>query len=182
MQDRDAEIADPFEEQVERQEHRLGDEIEPAPIDQQIEMVEVELLIVAADIDERKIDADDADFLGPGEQPRVGSCRWRPARSSCGSSRYSRSGRSSSCPRSPAENCACTCAVVSGISAAAQYLSVMPIQALVTLKLTTVPLVVDRLVGELLQALVAHYADQALMQDVVAPAFLRFVPRREISA
>ena len=60
-------------EEVERQEHRLGDEVEPAPVDQQIEMVEPELLVVAAEADERKIDADDAGFLGAGEQPRIGA-------------------------------------------------------------------------------------------------------------
>ena len=41
-QDGDAEIADQMEEIVDRQEHRLGDEVEPSPVDQQIEMVEME--------------------------------------------------------------------------------------------------------------------------------------------
>ena len=35
-------------------------------------MVEAELLVVAADVDEGEIDADDADLLRPGEQPGVG--------------------------------------------------------------------------------------------------------------
>ena len=72
QQDGDAEIADQAEEAVQRQEHRLGDEVEPAPVDQQVEMVEVELLVVAVEPGERKIDADHAGFLGAGEQPRIG--------------------------------------------------------------------------------------------------------------
>ncbi len=36
-------------------------------------MVEPELLVVAAEAAEREIDADDAGFLGAGEQPRVGA-------------------------------------------------------------------------------------------------------------
>ena len=73
QQDRDAEIADQVVEEVQRQEHRLGDEVEPAPVDQEIEVVEPELLVVAAETAERKIDADDAGFLGAGEQPRIGA-------------------------------------------------------------------------------------------------------------
>ena len=79
-QDGDAEIADEMEEEVDGEEHRLGDEVEPAPVDQQIEMVEVERLIVAAADREREIDADHRDFLGAGEQPGVGSRRSRRAR------------------------------------------------------------------------------------------------------
>ena len=36
-------------------------------------MVEAELLVVAAETGERKVDADDAGFLGAGEQPRIGA-------------------------------------------------------------------------------------------------------------
>ena len=61
-QDRDAEIADQPVDVVDQGEQRLGDEIEPAPVDQQIEMIEIELLFVVVD---------DADFLGAREQPRV---------------------------------------------------------------------------------------------------------------
>ena len=46
---------------VDRQEHRLGDEVEPAPVDQQLEAVELQRVVVAVD---------DRDFLGAGEQPR----------------------------------------------------------------------------------------------------------------
>ncbi len=73
QQDGDAEIADQVEEPVERQEHRLGDEIEPAPVDQKIEVVEAELLVVAAEAGAGKVDADHAGFLGAGEQPRIGA-------------------------------------------------------------------------------------------------------------
>ena len=61
-QDGDAEIADQPVDVVDQREQRLGDEIEPAPVDQQIEVVEVELLLVVVD---------DAHFLGAGEQPRI---------------------------------------------------------------------------------------------------------------
>ena len=61
-----------MEEEIDGKEHRLGDEIEPAPVDQQIEMVEVERLVVAAGHREWEVDADHRDFLGAGEQPRIG--------------------------------------------------------------------------------------------------------------
>jgi hypothetical protein len=60
-QDREAEIADVAIEEVDRLEHRLGDEIEPAPVDQQLEAVEAERLVV---------EVDGLDLLGAGEQPR----------------------------------------------------------------------------------------------------------------
>ena len=62
-QDREAEIADEVVEIVDRDEQRLGDEVEPAPVDQQIEAVEVELLVIVVD---------DRHFLGAGEQARIG--------------------------------------------------------------------------------------------------------------
>ena len=62
-QDGDAEISDLAVDPVEREEHRLGDEAEVAPVDQQLEAVELELGIVMVD---------DLDLLGPGEQPRIG--------------------------------------------------------------------------------------------------------------
>ncbi len=74
------------------------------------------------------------------------------------------------------ENCAWIVALVSGISVAAQYLSVMPSQALVALKLIVfLSSIVD--VGELLQPLLAHHADQAFMQDVEAFDLRRAVAR-----
>ncbi len=63
-QDGDAEIADVAIDPVERQEHRLGEEAEIAPVDQQLETVEVERLLVAVD---------DADFLRAREQAGVGA-------------------------------------------------------------------------------------------------------------
>src|SRR5262249_3960640 len=71
-QDREAKIADEMEEIVKRQEHGLGNEIEPTPIDQQIEMIKLKRLVVAA-ARERKIDANDGNFLGAREQPGVGA-------------------------------------------------------------------------------------------------------------
>ena len=79
----------------------------------------------------------------------------------------------------PVEKRALRCALVSGISVAAQYLSVMPSQPLVALNVT-VFLLLDVLVGVFLQAVVAEHADQAFVQDVVAGVF--GVPWREISA
>ncbi len=64
QQDGDAEIAEITEHPVHRQEHRLGDEVEPAPVDQQFEAVELERFVVAVD---------DLDFLGAGEQPGIGA-------------------------------------------------------------------------------------------------------------
>ena len=61
IEDREAEIADQLEEIVEHPEHRLGDEVEPAPVDQQLEAVEVQRLVIGVD---------QGDFLGAGEQPR----------------------------------------------------------------------------------------------------------------
>ena len=49
-------------DQVHRQEQRLGDEVEIAPVDQQLEAVELELLVVAVD---------DVDLLGAGEEVLV---------------------------------------------------------------------------------------------------------------
>ena len=174
-QDRHAEIADPFVDLVDEQEHRLGDEIEPAPIDQQVELIEIELLVVAADIDERKL-------IPTTALPwrRRTAARWPTPVAPGAMAMRDRAiiGLIGLRRRqlSPAENCARTCALVSGSSAAAQYLSVMPIQALVTSKLTT-SLVVDRLIGQFLHALVAHYADQAFMQDVIAGRFRGAVAR-----
>ena len=64
-QDCDAEIADQPVDVVDQREQRLGDEVEPAPVDQQIEMIEIELFFVIVD---------DFDFLGAGEQPGVRRC------------------------------------------------------------------------------------------------------------
>ena len=61
-QDRDAEIADQVVDVVKQGEQRLGDEVEPAPVDQQIEVIEVELLFVTID---------HPHFLSAGEQPGV---------------------------------------------------------------------------------------------------------------
>ena len=155
-QDREAEIADQAVEIVDREEQRLGDEVEPAPVDQQIEAVEVELLFILVD---------DRHFLGAGEQPRVG----RAGRARRDGLRVEQIvglvGRQ--LPSVPVEKRALRCAVVSGTSTAAQYLSVMPSQPLVTSKLTAF-FSVDVLVGVFLQAGFAEHADQAFMQDVVA--------------
>src|SRR6185436_2310377 len=71
-QDREAEIAEETEEEIHHQEHRFGYEVEPTPIDQQVEVVEAERFVVTADADKWKIDADDRHFLGAGKQPCIG--------------------------------------------------------------------------------------------------------------
>src|SRR5262249_845440 len=60
--DGDAEISDEAVDPVHRQEQRLGDEIEPAPVDQPIELVEVEPVVVTGD---------DRYLFGAGEEPPV---------------------------------------------------------------------------------------------------------------
>ena len=153
-------------EPVDRQEHRLGDEIEPAPVDQQVEAVEAELLVVAVD---------DRDFLGAGEQPRLG----RAGRARRDGLRVAeivgligllRAGLV--CRRTAPGSVA----LVSGSSVAAQYLSVMPSQALVALN-ETFFLSSIVLVGELLQPLSPSTPIRPFVQDVVAERLRRAVAR-----
>ena len=59
----EAEIADQAVEVVDRDEQRLGDEVEPAPVDQKVEAVELELLVVVID---------DRYLFRAGEQPCIG--------------------------------------------------------------------------------------------------------------
>ena len=66
---------------------------------------------------------------------------------------------------------------VSGRSVAAQYLSVMPSQALVDVEGDLVFFSSIVGVGLFLQALVAEHADQAFVQDVVAERLRRAVAR-----
>ena len=163
-----------MEEIVDAEEHRLGDEVEPAPVDQEVELVELERRVVAAVDADREIDADDRDFLGAGEQPRVGGAG-RARRMVCGC-RDNRSDRFSAPLTSAAEKRAFTLASVLGSSAAAQYLSVKPSQALVASQLSDF-LIPHLLVGFGLLALVAHHADQAFVQDVIAEHRRRAVAR-----
>ena len=74
-QDGEAEIAEEPEEPVDQAEHRLGDEIEPAPVDQQLEAVDAERVLVAVD---------DRYLLGAGEQPVLLSRRCRRRRTVIG--------------------------------------------------------------------------------------------------
>ena len=103
-------------ERVDQPEHRLGDEIEPAPVDQQVELADVQVLFIGVDL---------ADFLGAGEHQGLDGLRLtgrdrdgirqevrliaRPAVLEIGEARL--------------EGC-----LPSGTSATAQYLSVMPSQ------------------------------------------------------
>jgi hypothetical protein len=59
QQDRNAEITEDAEEPFDGKEHRLGEEVEPAPVDQQLKALNAELGLIAID---------DGDFLGPGKQ------------------------------------------------------------------------------------------------------------------
>ena len=57
-QDRHAEVADKFEDEIDEPEQRLGDEVEPAPVDHQIEVLDAQRLLVVVD---------GLRFLGAGE-------------------------------------------------------------------------------------------------------------------
>ena len=137
-------------------------------------MVEIERLVVAAGIGERKIDADHRHFLGAGKQPRIGAAgragrdglRIEQIVGLIGLLAAGFAGREARMHL----------ASVSGNNAAAQYLSVKPSQTSVTSQLQLL-LVVDLLVGFFLLALIAHHADQAFMQDVVALHLRRAVAR-----
>ena len=69
-QNGDAEIADEFVDRIDQPVHRLGNEVEPAPVDHQVEFLDAELGGVIVD---RR------DFLGAGEDPGRGLDRgaWR---------------------------------------------------------------------------------------------------------
>ena len=69
-QDRHTKISNQPENGVDQREHRFGDEAEPAPIDHEIEPIEVERLVIAVE---------DRNFLGAGEQPSVWRSRSRRA-------------------------------------------------------------------------------------------------------
>ena len=127
QQDGEAEVADVVVDPVDRPEHRLGDEVEPAPVDQQLEAVEVELLLVAVD---------DRDLLGAGEQPRAGLGRGGARRDGLRLAEIVGLIGLLRARQCWTEKRAWIVALVSGSSVAAQYLSVMPSQALVTLKVT----------------------------------------------
>ena len=62
-EDGQAEIADELEEEVERVEHRLGEEIEPAPVDQEVEFGDLVFFGVAVD---------EIDFLRAGKDIALG--------------------------------------------------------------------------------------------------------------
>jgi hypothetical protein len=57
--------------EVQRQEHRLGGEVEPAPVDEKIEMIEVKFFIIAPQPRARKVDPDDAGFLRAGLKKKL---------------------------------------------------------------------------------------------------------------
>ena len=174
MQDGDAEIADQMEEEVDDEEHRLGDEIEPAPVDQQIEMVEVELAVVAFEARQRKIDADRLTSLAPANsralalpvRARLDGLRLHQIVGLIGLLRAELAGGE---PR-----------VNLGVGVGEKRRrpvfvgdaepGIGDVERLVLL-------VFDLLVGLFLQALVAHHADQALMQNVIALHLRRAVAR-----
>ena len=65
-QDGEAEIAEQLVEAVDQPEHRLGDEIEPAPVDQKVELADAQVLFIGVDL---------RDFLGAGEHQRLHGLR-----------------------------------------------------------------------------------------------------------
>ena len=60
-QDGDAEIADPLLQVVDQPEHRLGDEVEPTPVDHQVEALDARIAVAV----------DGVDDLGAGEEPAL---------------------------------------------------------------------------------------------------------------
>ncbi len=120
-QDGDAEIADDVIDPVDREEQRLGDEVEAAPVDQMVEAVELERVVVA--VDER-------DFLGAGEQARARGGASRRARRCDGLEKIIGLIGLERAELAGLETRA-DLGVGSGISVAAQYLSVMPSQPFV---------------------------------------------------
>ena len=137
-------------------------------------MVEAELLIVAAGAADREIDADHGHFLGAGEQPRVG----RAARARRDGLRRRQiiglvGVHAAAFGRGKAG--ADLCVGVGQqrrrpvfVGDAEPDIGGVPALAL---------LVVDLLVGLVLQALVADHADQAFMQNVIALHLRRAVAR-----
>ena len=165
-QDGDAEIADLVVDPVHRQEQRLGDEVEPAPVDQQVELVELELLVVAVD---------DADLLGAGEQARFGGAgRARRDRArgaqivgliGLGAADLVRQELGVDLSRGIGDQRRGP--VLVGDAEPAPW---WPGTA-------SVLLLLDLRVGDSCQALLAEHADQALVQDVVALRLRRAVAR-----
>ena len=176
QQDGDAEIADQVIEPVQRHEHRLGDEMEPAPVDHEIEVVEAELLVVAAETGERKIDADHAGFLGAGEQPRIGrtgaadrdGLRILQIVGLVGADGSDQVGREPRLQlRGGVRQQRRGPVFVGDAEPAVGDLEVLDL------------VFVDLRVAVFLQALIAEIADQAFMQDVVALDFRGAVPRNQ---
>ena len=165
-QDRQAEVADAVVDPVHRDEHRLGDEVEPAPVDQQLEAVEAELLLVAVD---------HRDFLGAGEQPRV--VRRRAAgRDGLRVAEIVGLIASSASRTASTEKCDLERGLGVGEQRRRPVLVGDAEPGIGRLEAHRL-LVVDRAVGNLLQPLVADHADQALVQDVEAFDLRRAVPR-----
>ena len=65
-EDSEAEIAEKLEQPVDEMEHRLGDEVEPAPVDQKLELADVARLLIGVD---------HPDLLGAGEDQRLNRLR-----------------------------------------------------------------------------------------------------------
>ena len=124
-EDGDAEIADQLVEEVEREEHRLGQEIEPAPIDQQVEFGDGVFLAVAVE---------EIDLLGAGKHLALGLAV-SPGRDRDGVHQIVGSGKPVAAIGLRSEKLASNALPCSGMTTAAQYLSVMPSQPCWLLKL-----------------------------------------------
>ena len=134
-------------------------------------MVQVELLVVAAVAGEREIDADDAGFLGAGEQPRIGAAG---AADRDGLRILQVIGLITNLGAGFGEEAG----LEAGRGVGQQRRSPIFVgdaePAIGDIELKTPPAIAqngrlgDGFVAMLLQALVAEIADQAFMQDVVA--------------
>ena len=137
-------------------------------------MVEPELLVVAAEAGEREIDADDAGFLGAGEQPRIGAAgaadrdrlRLLQIIGLVGSDRVDEVGREARLQ---------LCGGVRQQRRRPVFVGDAE-PAIGDVEADRLG-VVDLLVAVFLQALIAEIADQAFMQDVIAGDLRRAVAR-----
>ena len=139
-------------------------------------MVESERLVVAAETGQRKIEADDAGFLGAGEQPRIG----RAGAADRDGLRILQivgligAGGSDQIGREP---CLQLCRGVGQQRGGPVFIG-DPEPAVGDLEVLHL-LFVDLRIAEFLQALLAEIADQAFMQDVVALDLRGAVPRNQ---
>src|SRR5260221_788477 len=166
-QDRETEIPDQTVEIVDRDEQRLGNEIEPTPVDQKIEAVELELLVGVVD---------DGDFLGAGEQSRIHRSRCAGG-NRLGVKQIIRLIGLNAAKRTGRETRLQACArfrqergrpiFVSDAEPTVRYVEIDDL------------FLDDVFIGVFLQAGITEHTDQSFMQDVVSGGLRRAVARNQ---